>query len=237
MAVAFRLFALLSAVLAVSACQQIRETQYLMEVTVEVTRVVVVTATPDAEQTTVAEVQPTATPTDEPTATMTPTPEPEPDDPEDAIPDPVTESIIVAEQIFEGGRMYYLQPVGQIWVLIDDDESARNGVWAFYEDTWEDGMPESDPGIEPPEGFAQPIRGFGQLWRDNEFVRSSLGWALDNEYGFWTDYTYFFGGEIDADGEFIQGPGRHVFSTRAGRPIELIESDGTWTISEPDNGE
>lgn len=237
MAVAFRLFALLSAVLAVGACQQIRETQYLMEVTVEVevTRIVVVTATPDAEPTAVAEAPPTVTPTDQPTATATP--QPEADDASAGLPDPVTEAIIVAEQIFERGRMYYLQPVGQIWVLIDDDESARSGVWAFYEDTWEEGMPESDPDIEPPEGFAQPIRGFGQLWRDNEFVRSSLGWALDDEYGFWTDYTYFFGGEIDADGEFVPGPGRHVFNTRAGNPIEVIEADGTWTISRTESGQ
>ncbi len=228
---------LLGMMLFVGACQQIRETQYLMEVTVEVTRVVVVTATPDDESTVVAQAEATPLPPPPPTQTPVPTSSPVPQataiqTQPDNFPAPVMEPIIVAEQLFERGRMYYIQPLEQIWVLINDDTDGRSGLWAVYDDTWRDGLPESDPSIEVPEGFVQPIRGFGKLWRENDLVRNELGWGLGDEYGFWVDYIYEYGGTLDEDGEYIAGPGLHRFSGRDGTFIQFDELDGTWSLIE-----
>jgi hypothetical protein len=218
----------LGMMLMVGACQQIRETQYLMEVTVEVTTIVVVTTTPHETGTEVAQAEATSTPL--PTATASPPPEETASTTEDAIPAPIIEPIIVAEQLFERGRMYYIQPLEQIWVLIHDDNDGRSGVWAIYEDTWRDGLPEIDPSIEPPEGFLQPIRGFGKLWRENTMVRDELGWALDDEYGFWVDYVYEYGGILDENGDYVAGPGFHRFSGRDGVFLEFNELDGSWQL-------
>jgi hypothetical protein len=110
-----------------------------------------------------------------------------------------------AEQLFEGGRMIWLegipaqstangQPQGPtIYVLYTD------GSWQTYDDTWTEDQPESDPSIVPPQGVYQPIRGFGKLWRTTPEVRDRLGWALAAEKGFnsafqvdWRPY-YLFG--------------------------------------------
>jgi hypothetical protein len=57
------------------------------------------------------------------------------------------------------------------------------GELRFFEDTWTDSEPEQDAPLEPPEGLFQPIRGFGKVWRESEWVRDNLGWATQAEYG------------------------------------------------------
>lgn len=216
----------LAGIVSLVGCQQIRETHYLMEVTVEVTRIVVVTATESDHTPTAPPQEPTPTPvlTETPVVTQTATNTP------DSIPEPETADIIVSEQLFERGRMYYVQPRGEMWVLIYDEDSNESGLWAYYNDSWLEGMPESDPAIIAPEGFYQPIRGFGHLWRNNEFVRDVLGWAIDDEYGFWTQYRYEYGGVIDETGEYIPAPGEHQFRGHDGVLIRFNESDGTWVL-------
>jgi hypothetical protein len=89
-----------------------------------------------------------------------------------------------AEQPFEHGRMIWLEEVGSgalarvIFVLYED------GQFALYEDTWTEGLPESDPSIVPPAGLYQPIRGFGKVWRETTGVWDKLGWATAPEQGF-----------------------------------------------------
>lgn len=91
-----------------------------------------------------------------------------------------------ADGAFQHGRMVWLQEIragstainNQILVLYED------GSWVQFDDTWSEGQPESDPGIVPPAGLYQPIRGFGKLWRDNAAVRDKLGWALAPEQGY-----------------------------------------------------
>lgn len=221
-----RVLALLMTIVALAGCQQTRETHYLMEVTVEVTRLVVVTATPSDHTATPQPEQPTSTPI--PTETLTPLPTETVAS--DLIPEPELADIIIAEQLFEGGRMYYIQPRAEIWMLIYDEESDQSGLWVYYEDEWSEGMPESDPSIDVPEGLYQPIRGFGYLWRNNDFVRDALGWAIDEEYGFWTNYRYDYGGTVDATGEYIPAPGSHQFRGNDGVLIRLNEADGTWVL-------
>jgi len=99
-----------------------------------------------------------------------------------------------AEQPFENGRMVWLEEVRgetfvtqrQILVFYND------GSYEQYEDTWTEDQPERDPSIEPPSGLLQPIRGFGQVWRETDGVWDKLGWATVPELGFDTQWQQRF---------------------------------------------
>lgn len=157
-----------------------------------------------------------------PTATPSVTPTPDP------FPETIVGSIYVAEQRFEGGWMFWLQPNTQIWVLTEDDDGEH--VWSVYDDTFVEGEAESDPQILPPEGRLQPIRGFGKLWRENPEVRMAVGWALDVELGHTTRYEYHHGGYVDADLIYVPEPGYHQVKTLGGDTVQFIEDDRSWRI-------
>jgi hypothetical protein len=89
-----------------------------------------------------------------------------------------------AEQHFERGVMLWNRAERRIYVLFND--TGYTTAWRAYTDTWEEGDPESDPSIVPPEGLYQPIRGFGRVWREEPHVRDRLGWALAPEVGYET---------------------------------------------------
>jgi len=228
-----------------AACQSEPRTEYVIEITREVTRevtvVVVVTATPRETTTDVTTGQaqantdapaPTAT---VPTATSTPTPTPEPSaTPEPTIdPRPTTtvNRVIVAEQLFERGRMFYVQPVDQIWVMIENGD-PNTGPWRIEENTWNESLPENDPSLEPPEeGLVQPIRGFGKLWRENEELRQALGWATEDEVGRVATYQYVPGGTVSEQGEYIPGPGVHTLDSHYGGTYLFDENTQTWGLA------
>jgi len=88
-----------------------------------------------------------------------------------------------AEEHFEHGVMIWIGALDRIYVLYDD---GKHPHWQVYTDEFEEGMPESDPTLEPPPGLYQPIRGFGLIWRTKPWVRDRLGWAVDQEVGFET---------------------------------------------------
>lgn len=216
----------------VAACQSEPPTQYLLEVTREVTRVVVVTATPaDEVAPTVVETEvdagpgPASTPPADAATAATTIPAPV----EGAIPTPVSNQIIVSEQAFENGRMFWLEPNREIWVMLQDGEMPNQGTWLIRDDTWDEATELAfDPAITPPnEDLFQPERGFGKLWRENQDLRDSLGWALDPEYGHVTTYTYVFRGEV-VDGEFQSEPGYHTVVSRTGVTFLFDEATGTW---------
>jgi hypothetical protein len=210
--------------LMIAACQGPPPTEYLLEVTREVTRVVVVTGTPLDGTAVAAGETPIATPTPPPAqGTTSPVASPT----VDPFPTPVVEQIIVSEEIFENGRMFYLQPNLEIWVMVNGT-GENGGQWMIYEDNWEEGSLEFDPNIEAPAGLFQPERGFGKLWRENEDVREALGWALGPEQGHVTDYTFVFGGEVNADNEYIPGPGYHTLRSFEGTTFIFDTSDMTW---------
>jgi len=178
------------------------------------------TGTPDTTATLLALTQAASAGTA--TATRTPLPP--------NFPTPTTAQINVAEQVFEGGRMLWIQPTQQIWVLVVT-ETGR-GTWTVYQDTFEEGEPESDPSIVAPVGLLQPMRGFGKLWRDNPEVREALGWATTPEFGYVSPYEYHPGGEM-VDGDYVPGPGYHVLFSLYGEQFRFNETDGTWELGSP----
>jgi hypothetical protein len=233
-----RLIAILILTIIVAACQAMPEREILMEVTVEVTRVVIVTATspqesgplplvsPEADTTQTQAVptqltevprEPSSTPTLGPTATP------------DVFPTPIVGQIFVAQQTFQRGEMFWLQPIDQIWVLTTDGNGVQ--TWIVQDDIFEDGMPESDESlVAPEEGLIQPIRGFGMLWRNDLNIQNMLGWATGAELGYLTNYEYHWGGTVNDAGEYVAGPGYHVVETFIGNVYRFDEATRTWEI-------
>ena len=90
-----------------------------------------------------------------------------------------------AQQNFEHGQMIWVGVQTQIYVLFND---GKLPAWNVYTDSFRDGQPERDPSLNPPANLAQPIRGFGLVWRTQPTVRDRLGWAIGSEQGFDGDY-------------------------------------------------
>ena len=143
----------------------------------------------------------------------------------EAAPTNTVRQIYVAEQPFERGRMFWLEPTGQIWVMIETEPGF--GLWQVYEDLFKEGDIEFDPTMATPEGLLQPVRGFGLIWRSNEEVREGLGWGTDIEVGFVTNYEYEPGGSV-VDGVFQPGPGYHYLQNQYGQWFRFNEINGTW---------
>jgi len=147
----------------------------------------------------------------------------------DPFPQPTDYGLIVAEQVFENGRMFYIDIVKRIWVLYEN-EDGFGGTWEVYVDEWEEGDPEFDENINPPDGLHQPIRGFGVVWRENEGVRDALGWALDPEVGHVSQYNYYDRDLEDSSEEAADQPGWHTLVSYYGRLFVLDELEMTWEI-------
>ncbi|NWG17067.1 MAG: hypothetical protein HXY41_10565 [Chloroflexi bacterium] len=206
----FICFALFTA-LFISGCQGPPPTVYVL----------VVTATSEGEpatsvmtpEATALTETPTISPTLQPTSTT------------DPRPTPTTGQIQIAEQVFEHGRMLWIQPRQQIWVMQDLEQGE--GRWLVFDDTFKEGEMESDPAIVPPTGFYQPERGFGKLWRANQDIRDALGWGVTPEFGYVSDYEYHPGGTIDA-----LAPGYHILYSLYKEKFRFNETNGTWeTVS------
>jgi hypothetical protein len=101
-----------------------------------------------------------------------------------------------AFQFFEHGVMFWRESDRSIFVL--SDLAIRQGQltdsWWRVDDTFQEGEPESDPALIPPEGLRQPVRGFGKVWRNNAFVREALGWATSEEMPITSLWQTFEGG-------------------------------------------
>ncbi len=77
---------------------------------------------------------------------------------------------------FQNGAMLWVAQQDAIYVLYD---SANPPRWQVFNDTFTDGMADTDPAFNnaPPFTF-QPRRGFGLLWRSQSSLRDRLGWAV-----------------------------------------------------------
>jgi hypothetical protein len=190
--------------------------------------VLVVTATPPrngansaATNTTAAQV-----PT-KPAATAIPaSPTPSISATTDVHPTATIGQIQVAEEVFEHGRMFWIQPRKQIWVMFDNGQGS--GEWKIYDDTYVDSEPSTDPSIVPPEGKFQPTRGFGKLWRNNPEIKDKLGFGVTPEFGYVSNYEYHPGGQVDAQGQWQPGSGYHILFSLYNEKFQFNEVDGTW---------
>jgi hypothetical protein len=213
--------------------------------------VLVVTATsapgtPEAANPSDTPAAPTETPTPAPSAPATQDPGPQPTfaplPPAPTLnplfPTDVKADVQIAEQVFEHGRMFWIRHTREIWVMEDNAPDGPGGDWYCFNDSFEEGQPEIDPALIPPEGMYQPRRGFGKLWRTLPQIKDALGWALTPEFELTSRYTYIAGGHVDADGLFIVGPGEHRLTTLYGQSISFFERDlrgeclgGTWRMT------
>jgi hypothetical protein len=83
-----------------------------------------------------------------------------------------------AEQRFQGGHMFWRQDTDRYYVVYD--AGGASGSWAVYSRATGGNCSES-----PPAGYWKPTSGFGDVWCTKlGGSTSTLGWALDHEYGF-----------------------------------------------------
>ncbi len=77
---------------------------------------------------------------------------------------------------FQNGIMLWVEKQDAIYVLYDSTNPPR---WQVFNDTFVDGMNDTDPAFDnaPPSTW-QPRRGFGLLWRNQPSLRDRLGWAV-----------------------------------------------------------
>ncbi len=190
--------------------------------------VLVVTATPmNATEEITAEAEAV---TEEPSvspATPAPTIAPTQDTRPTVIPTatPIVNQIQVAEQVFENGRMFWIQPTGQIWVMIVTEEGE--GDWTVYSDDYTDDEPEIDPELTPPAGMEQPRRGFGKLWRETPELMDALGWAITPEFGYVSRYEYHCLEEEDA----VCVDGYHIVTSLYEEAFRFNEATNTWQLN------
>lgn len=174
-----------------------------------------------------------------PTATQLPSvaqpvesPNPTPTPTLSAFPTETRAQLFIAQQDFQNGYMFWISTRKVIWVLINTPGNPNTGEWRIYPDTYTEGEPEFDPNLIPPsENLFQPRRGFGKLWRTTAGLREALGWATTPEFALNTSYVYQPGGFIDAQGNWVPGPGKHFITTLGRQTFALIESAegfGRW---------
>lgn len=211
----FRLVVSLCILAFIAACQSTPPTQIIM----------VVTATPGAAEASTAQTANTTVPVTAAPTTISASATPAATATIDPFPTATTGQVQIAEQVFEHGRMFWIQPREQIWVMYDSGQGS--GQWAVYEDTYQDGEMESDPSIVPPSGQFQPERGFGKLWRNNADVKEKLGFGVTPEFGYVSNYEYHPGGEVK-DGKYVPGSGYHILFSLYQEKFQFNEVDGTW---------
>jgi hypothetical protein len=176
---------------------------------------------------------PLPTPQEErPTATLRPGATPRPE----GFPTDTRADVQIVEQVFEHGRMFWIRHNRQIWVMVENPAGSDGGDWFCYNDSFQEGEPETDPALVPPDDLIQPKRGFGKLWRTQPGLRDSLGWAVTPEFDLISYYTYLAGGYMEG-GQYVPGPGEHRLTTLYGDSIAFFERElrgdclgGTWQI-------
>ncbi|NDJ35377.1 MAG: hypothetical protein GYB64_11985, partial [Chloroflexi bacterium] len=84
----------------------------------------------------------------------------------------------VVYQPFETGMMFWRQADQRIWALTTAQLDQGFDAWWRFQDEYDGG---DQPVEDPPEGLLQPIRGFGEVWNTNGFIREALGWATGPE--------------------------------------------------------
>lgn len=107
---------------------------------------------------------------------------------------------------FQGGYMIWVGTQDAIYALYLSGAPPR---WQVFNDTFQEGMPETDANFDnAPLGTWQPRRGFGLIWRSQPGVKDRLGWALSED-----EVSYTVQVQIGSDGMiYMNEPGGSVFS-------------------------
>jgi len=97
----------------------------------------------------------------------------------------------VALQRFDHGFMMWRQDLpDRVEVAHDDTDLAPEiGCLDRFADTWRPGEVLSYGDLAIPDRFL-PDRGFGKVWLQNEYVRDSLGYPIEQETGGFAEATY-----------------------------------------------
>lgn len=109
-------------------------------------------------------------------------------------------------QSFQNGYMVWVGSQNAIYVMYNDIAQPR---WEVHRDHFLEGMAESSPEFAnaPAPSLWQPRRGFGMLWRENQAVRSRIGWAtLEWEQPYSVQVQTANDGSV-----FVSAPGNVVF--------------------------
>lgn len=142
------------------------------------------------------------------------------DNPPDYCPASAAVSSAGMSQHFERGYMIQVETLGKIFVLLDEYEPtlAQRELWFEEQDSWQPGMPETDPDLSPPSGYYQPRRGMGLVWRSGENQwRDKLGWAVASEVEY--RVTYQHSARQKNGATFLSGPGGEIMELAfAGAP-------------------
>jgi hypothetical protein len=100
-------------------------------------------------------------------------------------PPPTNTRIAMASiEKFERGWVLWVGDTRQLYVMVLDPGAKNTGTVQVFPENWANGMPEVDGSIVPPNGYWQPKRGIGKLWRENQAVRDGLGWGAKDSEGF-----------------------------------------------------
>ncbi len=144
-----------------------------------------------------------------------------PSGPETCPQGPPIETRLV-EQLFERGRMVYVDATSRVYALFND---GLEPAWVAFDNRYDPAVhPESEPSFVPPPGYVQPIRHLGFVWRGNDAVRNRLGLGIAPE----ASYDGF------AQVALAAGSAESVYLSSADASVlQLIPEGGAWQIITP----
>lgn len=121
------------------------------------------------------------------------------------------------EQVFEGGRMIYVQAQDLVYVLFAD---GRAPGWTSFTNRYVEGESlDADPNFVPPPDRFQPTGILGLVWRGSDAVRNRLRLALGPEIA--------YEGALQDDGAF---EATIYLSSSDGSILQLDPNGVSWGI-------
>ena len=147
---------------------------------------------------------------------------------------PILEGVPASAQLFEGGRMIWIdlghRSRRMIYVFPGDPIDSAAGLedppYAVFADTWDESQP-IDSGLTPPPNHYEPQRGFGKVWREHPEIREQLGWAITLEQPGTANYQPWSTGGAMLSLPYLDRPTKFVATLYAFGP------DGRVAIVDP----
>jgi len=141
--------------------------------------------------------------------------------PNDCPAGPARETRLV-EQIFERGRMIYVEGTDIVYALLNDGFAP---AWIALENRFDPAVhAESEPGFVPPAGFYQPVKELGFIWRGNDVIRNRLGLGVQPEFA----SLGFIQSFVTAEGDTTL-----YLSSADGSVLQLLPGGDVWQIITP----